>query len=94
MLFCQQLLIRGIAIKHDGVLQLFSQLSRALLIALDQLHAVVFFQPVRQTRADITTANEHNAFIRFFETLQFAHYGANMLRCRDEEDFITCLDYG
>ncbi|KEP71985.1 hypothetical protein HR12_30270 [Microbacterium sp. SUBG005] len=46
MLFGQQFLIRSIAIKHDSILKLFSQLRRALLISFDQLHAVVFFPAV------------------------------------------------
>ena len=94
MLFGQQFLIRSIAIKHDSILKLFSQLRRALLISFDQLHAVVFFQPSRQTCANITAANQHNTFIRFFETLKFTHHRTDMLRSRNKEDFIPGFDNG
>ncbi|CZY28125.1 Uncharacterised protein [Enterobacter kobei] len=69
MFFCQQLLIRRIAIKYDRILQLLRQFRSPLLIALDQFHAIVFFQPARETRADIAAADQHNTFIRLFETL-------------------------
>ena len=65
MLFCQQFLIRGIAIEHDGILQMFSQFSCALLITFNQLNAVLLLQPLRQAKADITAADQHNAFMGF-----------------------------
>lgn len=94
MLFGQQLLIRGIAVKYDSILQLFCQLGGALLIALNQLHAVVLFQPPRQPGADITAADQHDAFVGLFKTLQLAHYRADILRGGDKEDFISGLNDG
>ena len=79
MLFSQQLLIRRITIKYNRILQFFRQFSSTLLIALDQLHAVIFFQPMCQAGTDIAAADQHNAFIGFFETLKFTHHRTNML---------------
>jgi hypothetical protein len=45
-----------------------------------------------QTRADIAAADQHNALIRLFQTLQFAHDRANMLRGGNKEDFIAGFD--
>lgn len=80
--------------KDDRILQLFGKLSGTLLIALDQLHAVVFLRAVRETRADVAAADQHNALVGFLQTLEFAHYRANMLRCGDKEDFVASFNDG
>lgn len=53
MLFSQQLLVRCIPVEDDSMLQLFRQLSGSLLITFDKLNAVIFFQLMGQTRANI-----------------------------------------
>ncbi len=94
MLFREQFLIRRIAIKNDRMLKFLGKFRGALLIAFDKLNAVVFFQPLREPCADITAADQHDAFIRLFKALKFAHYGADMLRCGDKKDFIACFHNG
>ncbi len=92
MLFSQQLLVRCIPVEDDSMLQLFRQLSGSLLITFDKLNAVIFFQLMGQTRANIAPADQHNTLIRLFQSLQFAHDRANMLRGGNKEDFISGLD--
>ena len=81
-------------IEDDSMLQLFRQLSGSLLITFDKLNAVIFFQLMGQTCANITAADQHNTLIRFFQSLQFAHDRADMLRGGNKEDFIPGLDNG
>ena len=42
-----------------------------------------------QTRANIAPADQHNTLIRLFQSLQFAHDRANMLRGGNKEYFIA-----
>lgn len=65
VLFGQQLLVGGIAVEHDGIVQLLGQFGGALLVSLDKFDVVVFFQLGGQAGADVAATDDHDALIRF-----------------------------
>ena len=49
---------------------------------------------MRQTCPDVTAANQHDALVRLFEALQFAHHRTNVLGSGNKEDFVARFDNG
>ncbi len=57
--------VGGIAVEHDGIVQLLGQFGGALLVSLDKFDVVVFFQLGGRAGADVAATDDRDALIRF-----------------------------
>src|SRR5690606_26933237 len=94
ILFQQQVLIRPVALQHNGAVEGFRQFHAAVMVTLDQLDVVTAFQLLRQMKANIAAAGDQDALVRLFPRLQFAHHVADMLAGGNEKDLVAFFNDG
>ena len=92
VLLDQQLLVGGIAVEHDGVLEHLGDAARAARVALDQLHLVALLERACQAQADVAAAGDHQRPHRILAAAQFRHDAADVLGRGDEEDLVVLVD--
>src|SRR5256884_6002237 len=94
VLLDQQLLVRRIAVQHDGVLEQLRDLARAPHVALDELHLVVLLQRLRQPEADVAAAGDHHPAHGVVFLAQLIHYAPDVVARGQKEYLVAVLDDG
>ena len=88
----EQFLVGGIALQHQGVLDVLGQPFGVMLVAVDHLHLVVVFDGAHDAVADVAAAGDHDALDALVHAPQLAHHLADVLGRRQAEHFVAGLD--
>ena len=90
----QQLLVGGIAVEHDRVLEDLGDAARALRIALDQFHLIALLERAGEAQADVAAAGDHQPPHRILAAPQLRQHAPQVILGRDEEDLVVLFDDG
>ena len=92
VLLDQQLLVRGVAVQDDRVLEQLRYPPRAARIALDELHLVGFLERLGEPETDVAAARDDDPLDRVVLLAHLVHDAADVVAGREEKDLVAVLD--